>query len=175
MSSRSPIPAVIWQKERWNSPDTGQLSSIPLIWRLLEARWSSWAIRRSSRWLQSVALKFAGARFSVTSERKRKTAGKRKRSSLSTTARSLYSTGGGGVDLERPQRAVDPVATAWPPSCFQAGEGWRRCESVSARWVGPTWWATAAGLRPGRFSLLFSVSFFSIFSVSFLIWIQTCL
>jgi hypothetical protein len=46
--------------------------------------------------------------------------GKKKKSSLSTAVRYLYSTGGGGVDLVRPRRVVDPVAMACPPSCFQA-------------------------------------------------------
>jgi hypothetical protein len=38
--------------------------------------------------------------------------GKKKKSSLSTAARYLYSTGGGGVDLVRPWRVIDPVAIA---------------------------------------------------------------
>jgi hypothetical protein len=76
----------------------------------------------------------------VTSERKRKIEGRRKRSSLSTAARYLYSTGGGGVDLVRPQRVVDPVAMAWPPSCFQ--ERLKMTASISNWYPASSWWAS---------------------------------
>jgi hypothetical protein len=99
----------------------------------------------------------------VTSQRKRKTAGRRKISSLSTAARYLYSAGGGDVDLVRPRRVIDPVAMARPPSYFQARGGWRWCEPVSARWVGPVGGLRLGCCWSGKFS-----SFFICFSFYFL-------
>jgi hypothetical protein len=58
--------------------------------------------------------------------------GRRKISILSTTVGYLYSAGSGGIDLERPRQAVDPVASAWPPSCFQV-RGWRRPPPVISK------------------------------------------
>jgi hypothetical protein len=54
--------------------------------------------------------------------------------------------------------AVDRVSAGAPPRCFCLKEDDDRNGIRTGLWgcgVGPAWWATAAGLRPGRFPLLF--------------------
>jgi hypothetical protein len=65
----------------------------------------------------------ARARVPMAAERKRRTAGKGGDREARSSTRSLYSAGIGGIDLVRPWRAVDPVASAWLPSCLQARGG----------------------------------------------------
>jgi hypothetical protein len=116
-------------------------------------------------------MNFTGARVLVNYERTRESEGRGAALGFPLAAvHILKTTEGGGDHLGCRRRAVDPVASSSPRSCF-------RCEvddNEEVSWVGPWWlacWASADGPWPGKFffSILF---FFSIFCVMFLIWIS---
>jgi hypothetical protein len=63
----------------------------------------------------------------------------------------------------RPRRAVDPVATAWPPSCYRPevedeGAKWYPGQMLAGRLVGCGGWAGQTGMFP--FFLFISFLFF---------------